>query len=228
MKNYSTSSNKVNVGNIFSKNRLGLTDTFEAGKSIKLGLDFKRERKNDLEKINKYFEIKLATVLRDKEENFIPKESTLNRKNSNLFGTIKNEFSKNLSFNYDFALDNNYKSFEYNNLNALLSFNNFSTKISFIEENGEMGDSNVFENEISYKFDDQNYLSFNSRRNRKLNLTEYYNLVYEYKNDCLTAGIKYKKSYYEDRDLKPTENLLFTISLFPITTYEHDAQDFLN
>ena len=228
MKNYSTSSNKVNVGNIFSKNRLGLTDTFEAGKSITLGLDFKRERKNDLEKINKYFEIKLATVLRDKEENFIPKESTLNRKNSNLFGTIKNEFSKNLSFNYDFALDNNYKSFEYNNLNALLSFNNFSTKISFIEENGEMGDSNVFENEISYKFDDQNYLSFNSRRNRKLNLTEYYNLVYEYKNDCLTAGIKYKKSYYEDRDLKPTENLLFTISLFPITTYEHDAQDFLN
>ena len=162
------------------------------------------------------------------KENFIPKESTLNRKNSNLFGTIKNEFSKNLSFNYDFALDNNYKSFEYNNLNALLSFNNFSTKISFIEENGEMGDSNVFENEISYKFDDQNYLSFNSRRNRKLNLTEYYNLVYEYKNDCLTAGIKYKKSYYEDRDLKPTENLLFTISLFPITTYEHDAQDFLN
>ena len=62
----------------------------------------------------------------------------------------------------------------------------------------------------------------------KTDLTEYYNLVYEYKNDCLTAGIKYKKSYYEDRDLKPTENLLFTISLFPITTYEHDAQDFLN
>ena len=68
MKNYSTSSNKVNVGNIFSKNRLGLTDTFEAGKSITLGLDFKRERKNDLEKINKYFEIKLATVLEIKKK----------------------------------------------------------------------------------------------------------------------------------------------------------------
>ena len=228
MKDYSTSSNKVNVGNIFSKNRLGFTDTYEAGRSITLGLDFKKEKKNDLEKINKYFEIKLATVLRDKEENFIPKESTLNRKNSNLFGTIKNNFSKNINFNYDFALDNNYKSFEYNNLNALFSFNNFSTKISFIEENGEMGNSNVLENEISYKFDEQNYVSFNSRRNRKLNLTEYYNLVYEYKNDCLTAGIKYKKSYYEDRDLKPTENLLFTISLFPLTTYEHDAKDFLN
>ena len=102
------------------------------------------------------------------------------------------------------------------------------TKISFIEENGEMGDSNVLENEIVYKFNEQNYFSFNTRRNRKLNLTEYYNLVYEYKNDCLTAGIKYKKSYYEDRDLKPTENLLFTISLFPLTTYEYDSKGLLN
>ena len=35
-----------------------------------------------------------------------------------------------------------------------------------------MGNSNVLENEISYKFDEQNYVSFNSRRNRKLNLTD--------------------------------------------------------
>ena len=33
----------------------------------------------------------------------------------------------------------------------------------------------------------------------KINLTEYYNLVYEYKNDCLTAGIKFNKSYYNDQ-----------------------------
>ena len=228
MKDYSTSANKVDVGNIFSKNRLGFTDTFEAGSSITLGLDFKKEKKNELDKINKYFEIKLATVLRDKEEKFIPKKSTINRKSSNLFGTITNNFSDNLNLNYNFALDNNYNNFEYNNLNASLAFKNLMTKISFIEENGEMGDSNVLENEIVYKFDEQNYLSFNTRRNRKLNLTEYYNLVYEYKNDCLTAGIKYKKSYYEDRDLKPTENLLFTISLFPLTTYEYDSKGLLN
>ena len=71
-----------------------------------------------------------------------------------------------------------------------------------------------------FSFNDENYISFNARRNRKINLTEYYDLVYEYKNDCLTAGIKYKKTYYEDRDLKPNEDLLFTITLFPITQYE--------
>ena len=63
-------------------------------------------------------------------------------------------------------------------------------------------------------------LTFKTRRNRKINLTEYYDLVYEYKNDCLTAGIKYNKTYYQDRDLKPKEDLFFTITLFPLTTYE--------
>ena len=53
-------------------------------------------------------------------------------------------------------------------------------------------------------------------------------ILYMSTKNCLTAGIKYKKSYYEDRDLKPTENLLFTISLFPLTTYEHDAKELFN
>ena len=63
-------------------------------------------------------------------------------------------------------------------------------------------------------------MSFNTRRNRRIDLTEYYNLVYEYKNDCLVAGLKYNKTYYEDRDVKPSENLLFTITLSPLTAFE--------
>ena len=65
-----------------------------------------------------------------------------------------------------------------------------------------------------------NSFAFKTRKNRKLNLTEFYDLIYEYKNDCLVAGIKYNKQYYEDRDLKPSENLLFTLTLYPLTTYE--------
>ena len=86
----------------------------------------------------------------------------------------------------------------------------------------------MISNTISYNIDNKNYLKFGTRRNRKLNLTEYYDLVYEYKNDCLTAGVKYNKTYYSDGDLKPTENLLFTITLFPLTTYEYAANEILN
>ena len=227
MKDHSLSDNKITVNNAFALNRLGLSDTLESGRSVTLGLDYKNEKKNNLDQINRYFELKLATIFRDKEEKFIPKKSTLHRKNSNLFGSISNKFSNYLNIGYDFALDNNYNTFEYNDFNATISINNFVTEFNFIEEHGETGDSNILANTTSYSFDEKNSFKFKTRRNRNLNLTEYYDLVYEYKNDCLTAGIKYKKTYYADEDLKPSENLLFTITLFPLTTYEYQANEIL-
>ena len=61
MKNYSSSDKKINASNIFSKNRLGFDDTFESGRSLTLGLDYKIER-NELDDINDYFEMKLAKL----------------------------------------------------------------------------------------------------------------------------------------------------------------------
>ena len=227
MKNYSDSDNKIDINNIFLNNRLGLTDTFEAGKSLTVGLDYKRKYKNDLDDINKYFELKLATVFRDKEENSIPIKSTLNKKSSNVFGSLEGKLSKYFQLNYNFSVDNDYSTFEYNDLGLIFSNDNFITSFNLFEERGEIGNANVFKTSAKYKFDDKNSLSFNTRRNRKINLTEYYDLVYEYKYDCLTAGIKYNKNYYSDGDLKPTENLLFTITLFPLTNYEYDAKELL-
>ena len=228
MKNYSNLSRNINAHNAFAINRLGLSDTLESGRSLTLGLDYSNVQKYNLNEINNHFELKLATVIRDKKEKFVPKKSTINRKNSNLFGSVTNKFSKNFSIGYNFSLDNDINTLEYNDINTTVSINNVVTKFNFIEENGERGDSNILASSISYNLNDDNFLSFETRRNRKLNLTEFYDLVYEYKNDCLTAGIKYKKKYYSDGDLKPTENLLFTVTLFPLTTYEHDAKDLLN
>ena len=225
MKNYTELDRSVNVDNIFNLNRLGLSDSFESGRSLTLGLDYKKEKVED---INKYFEFKLATVLRDKEENFIPKTSTLNRKQSNIFGTVSNNFNENISLSYNFNLDNDYNTFENNTINTTLKLENFSTSIDFVENNGEMGDSSFITNSTSFNLDETHFVNFNTRRNRKINLTEYYDLVYQYKNDCLIAGINYKKTYYEDRDLKPAENLMFTITLFPLTTFEQKADDLVN
>ena len=128
-----------------------------------------------------------------------------------------NEF---LTFNYEFSLDNNLENFEYNNFVTELKFNNFETNFRFNETNGKVGDSNYFENEINYNFDKNNTLAFKTRRNRKISLTEFYDLIYEYQNDCLTAAIKYRKTYYQDRDAIPKEDLFFSITLFPLATLE--------
>ena len=219
MKNYSTSNKNMTVDNIFNINRLGIDDSYEKGKSLTVGLDYRKERLDD---INKYFEFKLATAFRDTEEDFIPSSTSLNKKNSNLFGSMENKFSNYLSIDYNFSIDNNFDRFEYNSVNTNFTFKNFETSFNFVEENGSTGDENFLENTTVYNLNDNNIFSFKTRRNRKLNLTEFYDLVYEYRNDCLIASVKYKKKYYSDRDLKPSENLLFTVTLFPFTTYEHN------
>ena len=205
MKNHTEDKREINTENIFSINRLGIDDSLESGYSLTFGINFRSENKED---DNKFFDIKLATVLRDEVEEKIPTQTTLNKKNSNIFGSLDYNLSENLNLDYKFAVDNNVEKFTYNSVGLNFSLNNFVTEFNFIKEDYELGNTNIFENNTSFNFDENNSLSFKTRRNRELNLTEYYNLVYEYKNDCLTAGIQFNKTYYEDNDLKPSENLI--------------------
>ena len=217
MKNYSSENRKISASNLFDINRLGLTDTFESGKSLTVGVEYKKE---NIENINKYFEFNLGSVFRSKLENDIPQTSSINQKSSNLIGSIKNNINENFNINYNFSIDNDLNTLEYSSFTGNIDFNKFQTSLKYIEENGKAGDASSIENSIAYKIDEKNYFTFATRRNRKINLTEYYDLVYEYKNDCLIAGIKYKKTYYQDRDIIPSEDLMLTLTIFPLTTYE--------
>ena len=87
-----------------------------------------------------------------------------------------------------------------------MKVNNFVTSFEFIEESNDVGNESFFANETSLEFDDNKFLKFRTRKKKKTDLTEYYNLIYQYKNDCLTAGIEYKKDYYEDGAIKPKES----------------------
>ena len=210
-------SSSISVNNIFDLERLGLSDTLEEGKSLTLGINYKKQ---SIEDINRYFELKFAGVLRDVEEKKIPSKTSIHQKSSNLFGSSKYNLSENFNLNYDFSIDNDLNTIEQNLIKLDFNFEKFSTNFSFTENNGKMGDANIFENSTTINLNENNLFTFGTRRNRKINFTEYYDMIYQYKNDCLEAGIKYKKSYYTDRDLKPSENLLFTITFFPFSQFE--------
>ena len=225
MDNYSELSTNITANNVFDINRLGLTNDFEAGKSLTLGLDYKFDKieSKQVEKAkNKYLEFKLATVIRDENENDIPVSSTINQKNSDLFGSINNHLLDNVNLSYDFSLDNDMKTINYNAIETEISINNFITTFNFIEQRNEIGSTHLLSNVTEYQIDENNSLKFSTRRNKEINLTEYYNLSYEYKNDCLTAALRFNKSFYKDNDLKPTEDLFFSISLIPLTTFERE------
>ena len=225
MSNFSDLSSNITANNVFDINRLGLSNDFEAGKSLTFGLDYKldpTENFQSKETKDKFLELKLATVIRDQYETGIPTRSTINRKNSNIFGTINNNLLENINFSYDFSLDNDLKTINENTIGTEISINNFVTSFTLYEQRNELGETHVLSNTTEYKVNDNSSLKFSTRRNKEINLTEYYDLSYEYKNDCLTAALKFNKTFYQDKDLVPTEDLFFSLTIIPLTTYERE------
>ena len=217
MKDNSNQNRQINTENIFNINRLGLNDTLESGENLTLGLDYKKEK---IDNINKYFELSLGKIIRTKSNNNIPSNSTIDKKNSNYFGKLENNLNENINFDYQFSINHNLDELQYNSFGTTFSKNNFSTTFNYIEESGVIGSTNILENVTTLSFDKQNFFSFRTRENKEIDLTEYYDLIYEYRNDCLVAGLKYNKTYYQDRDLEPTEDFTFSIKFVPLTGFE--------
>ncbi len=206
----------IDYNNIFSLNRIGSNETVEGGQSITIGNEFKTVDKSD----NEIFSLNLGAMFRDDENPDLPTKSTLDRKTSNIVGEILFKPKQFFDLKYNFSLDNDMQTLNYNLLDATFSINNFVTSFEFLEKNSVIGDESYIANKSTFNLNEKNSLSFKTRRNKQLNLNEYYNLIYEYKNDCLKAAIEYKKDYYEDRDLKPEEQIFFSLTIIPFGTLD--------
>ena len=212
-KNKSQNDRVMNFDNIFSINRLAQSDTVEGGQSITLGTEYSLYN-NELNK--KYFSADFATVFRDVEDKNLPINSTLGEKRSDIFGNINFSGNKFIDIDYGFALDNNLKTINFNQIESTLSFYKFVSKFDFLEKKGIASESYIA-NETKLSINQNSSIGFRTRRNKEKNLTEYYNLLYEYQNDCLIAGIEFKKNYYSDNSLKPEELLFFSITIMPFS-----------
>ena len=212
-KNRSQDDRIINYDNIFSINRIGLGDSVEGGQSITMGTEYSLTNKNNKRNIS----ASLATVYRDKENKNLPLNSTLGKKNSDIFGNIEFNNDGFIDFDYGFALDNNLKTINYNQIKSTLSFYKFISEFDFLEKKGINSESYIA-NETKFTLNESSSIGFRTRRNKEKNLTEYYNLLYEYQNDCLIAGIEYTKDYYSDGSLKPEELLFFSVTIMPLGT----------
>ena len=219
-KNLKDESRITTVENIFSLNRIGFNQTIEGGSSLTLGLDFE---KKDREKNDTVLSSKIATVFRDEVNENLPISSTLGEKHSDFIGQINYMPNSKFKVNYNYSLNNNLDKVNLHQIENVIEVNNFVNTFTFYEENNLIGKKSYFENDISYIIDENNSLSFKTRENKTDNLTEYYKLVYEYKNDCLTASIRYNKEYYSNSSIKPNEELFFNITLIPLGSTKTDS-----
>ena len=203
---------RLDVDNIFNINRLSSDNSIEGGASLAFGGDYKIF---DEKKSREIFEIKFANNFRFEKNNDLPKNNQIGEKTSNFFAEFSYNPNEYLSANYNLSTRNNFTDVSYENLNVEISLNNFVTTFDYLNENNTADKNSYLTNTLKYSVDESNSLSFSTRENKSLNLTEYYNLIYEYKNDCLAASIEYNKDYYDDRDIKPEENIFLKLTIIP-------------
>jgi len=210
-KNLKNEDRRIDVNNIFSLDRLGSNDSVEGGTSLTYGLDFLKTNKEDREILG----AKIANIFRFEENSNLPSNSTLGQKTSNIVGELNFIPNENFNINYDFSLDENLTDTNYQLLSTEFGINNFITKFEYLNQNNNQNSESYLANTTTYIINDTKNLSFETRENKKTKLTEFYNLIYQYRNDCLVAAIEYNKDYYTDRDLKPEENIFLKLTIMP-------------
>ena len=205
-----TDGSRLNPNSAFAMNRISNLNNFETGLSGTIGFDYKVKDEDTTK-----FDFSLAQVINEKENNKMSDKSSLNEKLSDLVGSSNFKLTDNLEMKYNFSLDQNYNDFNYNEIGA--KYNNGPLNLSFdyLSENKHIGNQDYFKTEVSLKNRDKGLLSFKTKRNLITNSSEFYNLSYEYINDCLRAGLVYRREFYKDSELEPENSLMFKITLVP-------------
>ena len=203
---------RINSSNIYSLNRIGSDTSVEGGLSITYGTEFvKFDNEN-----NEIFGSNIANVIKNKADDKISRSSSLGGKTSDIIGGLRLNLNDNIKVKYEFSQDSNLKDTNFQMIESEFKVNNFVTTFEYLNENKTLNQQSYITNQTSYIMSDSKNIIFKTRKNKKTRLTEFYNLMYQYRNDCLVAGIEYNKEYYNSGKLRPEENIFFKLTIIPM------------
>ena len=204
-----SSGSKLDPLKAFSMDKVDDINNFETGLNVTVGLDYKIKNKN------KVFDFSLAQVINEMENKKMSSKSSLDEKLSDLVASASYKLNDKITLNYDFALDQNYNEMNYNDMGFTYNNNNLKFDFNYLQEDKHIGNQEYFKTKIDFKTNNNKIMSFDTKRNLIKNSAEYYNLSYEYFNDCLRAGLVYRREFYNDSELEPENSLMFKITLTP-------------
>ena len=193
----------------FNIDRINKIDNFETGNTVTLGFDL--DIKNEINKFN----FSVAQIISDKENKKISTKTGLDEKMSDLVGNLSLEINETLEFTHQFAVDQNYGELNYNDFGSNIKLGNMGLNFNYIEEDKHIGNQEYLKTKINYENKDRSLISFETKRNLITNSSEFYDLSYKYINDCLKAGLVYRREFYNDSELEAENSLMFNITLTP-------------
>ena len=100
-----------------------------------------------------------------KQENKnMPSSSSLDEKLSDVVGNADFKVNENLSINYNFALDQNYKDFNYNEIGTNLNFEPFKIKFNYLEEKEHIGNQEYLQSSFEFAKGNNGFFSFKKQK----------------------------------------------------------------
>ena len=200
---------RLNPIRAFSMNKVDNINNFETGLSSSLGFNYKIKNEE------KEFDFSVAQVISEKENKQMSSESSLDEKLSDLVASSNYKLNDYVTLKYDLALDQNYSETNYNDLGLTLNYDNVKVDFNYLQEDKHIGNQEYFKTKIDLAKNKNGLISFETKRDLIKNSSEFYNLSYEYINDCLRAGLVYRREFYNDSELEPENSLMFKITLTP-------------
>ena len=205
----------LNYTNLYALNK---TSEIEDGLSAVLGLDFKIDKKETNNTTKEKLSISLGQVFNYEKNHDIPSKSSLDQRMSDVVGEFSYNFSEIGKIDYKFSLDHNFNDLNYNDISTNLNFGKVEFNLDYLEQQNHIGTEHYANADITLNLNESNKLSFGTKKNFKTDSTELYNLSYQYALDCLTAGLVYRREFYQDvDDLEPKNSLMFTLTFVPFT-----------
>ncbi len=193
--------------NIFSLDRLQANDNYESGANLTVGLDYQKTI-ND-----KKYNFSLGQIINEKKTNKkMPSSSSLDKRFSDIVGSF-NFKSNSFNLDYNFMIDQNYEKLNFNEMSASYDANKIKFNLNYLEENNSSTENEYLKTSIEVMRGESGLFTFSNKRNLITDSSEFYDLSYEYINDCLRAGIVFRREFYNDSELESENSLMFKITL---------------
>ena len=216
MRNIQDDDLKLSYSNLFSLNKNSQGDVVEKGTSMALGVELSNNEFVNGIPGEKNYSLSIGQIYNVEQNQDAPHRSSLHQKNSDVVGKGFVKLSKNINLTSEFSVDNSFAGINYNDLTANLILGNANFNLKYLEENNHIGSTHYIKSDLKISIDESNQLNFDIRKNLETESTEFYSLAYDYLNDCLRAGVVFRRKFYQDRDVEHADSLMFQISLIPL------------
>ena len=227
---------------IYSMNRMSSITNPETGGDIGYGIDYNIRKKNNLSEVYMDGTFSIGQVIKKKKLKEMPENSSLANTSSDFVGNVSFFYDgkieekisqtaylkKGLNINYGYTVSNDLNKILKNDIDISYA----DTKNTWSSKYYETHDISN-EQYIDIKYDRKIYDDFTFatgvRKNIQDSFTENNFIGIAYETDCIKISLDLAKTFYQDGDLKPSNNFTLSLVLKPFgSPISPDLSSFFN